>query len=102
MQFKVFQLRRKGHRLTWRNVINGPSYVGDLQSHLIDCGGGERYSVITLHSIEAPVSGRVIADLYEPVLLGFSPLAFRLRGFERWEGPEGAFSVVQEWHCERP
>ena len=36
--------------------------------------------VLTLQSIEAPVSGRVIADLYEPVLLGFSPLAFRPSG----------------------
>ena len=101
MRFKVFQLRRKGRRLRWRDVINGPSHVGNLQSHTIDHRGA-RYNVITLLSIEAPVSGAIIPDLYEPVLLGFSPLAFRLRGFERWDGPEGAFSVVQEWHVEEP
>jgi hypothetical protein len=101
VRFKVFKLRHKGRRLPWREVINGPSYVGNLQSHFIE-HRGQRYSVITLMSIEAPVAGCVIADLYEPVLLGFAPLAFRLRGFERWDGAEGAFSVVQEWHVEQP
>jgi hypothetical protein len=43
-----------------------------------------------------------LPDLYEPVLLGFAPLAFRLRGFERVEGPEGPFAVVQEWRCDVP
>jgi hypothetical protein len=38
--------------------------------------------------------------LYEPVLLAFAPIAFRLRGFERVEGPDGAKGVVQEWHIE--
>ena len=36
--------------------------------------------------------------LYEPVLLGFAPIAFRLRGFERVEGREDGYSVVQERH----
>jgi len=38
--------------------------------------------------------------LYEPVLLGFAPLAFWLRGFERVEDQDGGYSVVQEWHVE--
>lgn len=38
--------------------------------------------------------------LYQPVLLGFAPLAFRLRGFERVEGRDGGYGVVQEWHIE--
>jgi hypothetical protein len=38
--------------------------------------------------------------LYQPVLLGFAPLAFRLRGFERVEGHDGGDGVVQEWHVE--
>jgi hypothetical protein len=42
-----------------------------------------------------------IADLYEPVLVGFSLLALRIRGFERAEGPQGPFAVLQEWHCEQ-
>jgi hypothetical protein len=32
---------------------------------------------------EALIAGPVIPDLYEPVLLGFSPLAFQVRGIER-------------------
>jgi len=101
VQFKVFQLRRRGRRLPWRDVLNGPAYVGELLSHVVD-RGGERYNVICLQAIDSPIAQHAIPDLYEPVLLGFSPLAFRLRGFERWEGQEGAFSVVQEWHVERP
>jgi hypothetical protein len=34
------------------------------------------------------------------VLVGFAPVAFGLRGFERVQGNEGDFSVVQEWHIE--
>ena len=40
--------------------------------------------------------------MYEPVLLGFAPLAFRLRGFERVEDHGGDYAVVQEWHAEMP
>ena len=88
MRFKVFKLRRKGHRLPWRDMINGPFHIGDLQSHVID-HRGQRYNVITLQSIEAPIEGSLLPELYEPVLLGFSTLAFRLRGFERWGGRRG-------------
>lgn len=38
--------------------------------------------------------------LYEPVLLGFAPLAFRIRGFERVDAANGSCGVVQEWHVE--
>ncbi len=40
--------------------------------------------------------------LFEPVLIGFAIHAFRLRGFERVEGADGAVGVVQEWHCTAP
>jgi hypothetical protein len=43
-----------------------------------------------------------IPDLYEPVLLGFATLAFRVRGYERVERGGEAIGVVQEWHCELP
>jgi hypothetical protein len=43
-----------------------------------------------------------IPALYQPVLLGFSTLAFRLRGFERVARGASVFGVVQEWHCELP
>jgi hypothetical protein len=43
-----------------------------------------------------------VPPLYEAILLGFAPMAFRLRGFERVEGGREAYAVVQEWHCELP
>jgi hypothetical protein len=63
--------------------------------------GGERYSVLQLQPND-PMSTDRPPALYEPVLLGFAPVAFRLRGFERVEGSGGGFSVVQEWHVEEP
>jgi hypothetical protein len=60
---------------------------------------GERHNVLTLRAAD-PMTKAPIADLYEPVLIGFSLLAFRIRGFERAAGPQGPFAVLQEWHCE--
>jgi len=98
LRFKVFLLRRRGRRLPWREVQNGPAYVGDLITHAVDVKG-ERYQVATLRPAD-PMAESPVPKLYEPVLLGFAPLAFRLRGFERVEGPAGPIAVVQEWHCE--
>lgn len=100
MKFKVFLLRRQGRRLPWREVQNGPCHVGELITHCVDVKG-ERYQVATLRPAD-PMAEPPIPELYEPVLLGFSTLAFRLRGFERAEAPGGAVGVVQEWHCEPP
>lgn len=82
-------------------MLNGPSYVGDLRTHLI-AHKGEQFKVATLFA-DDPVRGRMLPELYEPTLDGFSTLAFRIRGFERHELPGGGyFSVLQEWHLELP
>jgi hypothetical protein len=86
--------------LPWREVHNGQSYVGELMLHGVEVKD-ERYQALALRAAD-PVVSSPIPELYEPVLVAFSTLAFRLRGFERVESPQGAFSVVQEWHCERP
>lgn len=99
MRFKVYLMRRRGRRLPWREVINAPAYVGDLKTHNVD-HGGERFLVATLHDAGAPIDGELVPDLYEPVLVGFATLAFRLRGFERVGQGDDAHGVVQEWHCE--
>ena len=44
----------------------------------------------------------LLPELYQPALVGFSVLAFRLRGFERVASARGAFGAVQEWHCVLP
>lgn len=49
-----------------------------------------------------PMSSDKPPPLYEPVLLGFAPIAFRLRGFERVGQADNAYTVVQEWHVEEP
>ena len=98
MHFRVRLLRERGRRLRWQDVLNGPSYVGDLRTYL--SSGDHRSTAATLVSSDS--NRAMIPDLYAPALLGFSTLAFRLRGFERTEGPDGSYAVVQEWHCEMP
>jgi hypothetical protein len=101
MEFKVYPMRRKGRRLQWKEIDNGPSYVGDLRSHLIYVGT-EPYSVITLFNDARPANSQLLPDLYEPVLLRFAVNAFQLRGYEKIDGPDGFHAVVQEWHCVPP
>jgi hypothetical protein len=98
VHFKVYLLRRRGRRLPWREVQNGRTYLGRLVTHL-EQHNGEQYSVLQLEPSD-PMSADRPPALYEPVLLGFAPLAFRLRGFERIEGEDGGYSVVREWHVE--
>ena len=100
MQFKVYPLRHRGRRLPWREVQNGPCFVGQIVTHLLLSKEDGQVMVATLMNPVTPARGALLPDLYAPVLLGFAPLTFRLRGFERWDGPEGQYSVVQEWHCE--
>jgi hypothetical protein len=100
MRFKVFLLRSRGRRLPWRDVKNGKTYVGTLTTRVVE-HNGERYSALDVLPAD-PMSSDRPPPLYEPVLLGFAPLAFRLRGFERVEGLDGGWGVVQEWHCEEP
>jgi hypothetical protein len=100
VRFKVYLLRYRGRRLPWREVHNGRTYVGHLITHYVTLGE-ERYAVTSLQP-EDPVGTAPIPPLYEAVLLGFSTLAFRLRGFERVERGKETYAVVQEWHCELP
>jgi hypothetical protein len=101
VQFRVFLLRRRGRQRPWREVQNGPSYVGEVITHSVDVKG-QRYQIATVRPAD-PMRQVLIPELYEPVLLGFWTLAFRLRGFERVDdSANGQLSVVQEWHCEAP
>jgi hypothetical protein len=65
------------------------------------CIGAEQFKVMTLRATD-PMAPSPIPALYEPALLDFSPIAFRLRGFERVEHGASTYAVVQEWHCELP
>ena len=101
MHFKVYLLRERGRRRAWRDVKNGKTYTGSLVTRLFTPAADvEPYKVLDLDPTSGPLSTERPPPLYEPVLVGFSPLAFRLRGFERVDGPDGGYSVVQEWHVE--
>ena len=100
MKVRVYPMRVKGHRLRWRDVQNGPSYVGTLVSFSIK-HAKQTYDAITLQQPD-PARKILLPDLYEPVLLGFAPNAFRLRGYEQTETDDGPIGVVQEWHCTDP
>lgn len=100
MRFKVYLLRRRGRRLSWREAQNGPTYVGRLVTHTEE-RGGVQYKVTRLQP-DDPMSVARPPELYEAVLLGFAPVAFRLRGFERVGEGGSAYTVVQEWHVEAP
>ena len=99
MRFKVYPLRYRGRRLAWREVINGPNYVGDLITHEITAGE-ERFLVASLLPAD-PASDARLPPLYQPTLSGVATLALRLRGFERIERGRESFSTLQEWHCEK-
>ena len=99
MHFKVSPLRRKGRKLPCREVQNGPAYSGDLITHIREVNG-ELLVAATLINPVSPATDALLPELHQPVLVWVTPLALRLRGFERCEDQEGAFSVVQEWHCE--
>ena len=100
MKLRVYALRERGRLLPWRSVRNGPSYIGTLTTYTIK--SGERtYRAIRLASGN-PAENHDLWNLYEPVLIGFAPNAFRIRGFERVESSDGPVGVVQEWHCEDP
>jgi hypothetical protein len=86
--------------LAWREVINGPTYIGDLRTHEVTAGD-ERFTVATLFP-EDPASQDRLPALYQPILSGFATLAMRLRGFERVERGREVIAVCQEWHCDKP
>ena len=100
MRFRVYPMRQRGRRLPWREIENGPSYVGALQSYRIK-HGDQDYDALSL-SASTPAEAKPLPDLYEPTLVLFAQTAFVLRGYERMETAEGAIGVVQEWSCRNP
>jgi hypothetical protein len=100
MKVRVYPMRSKGRRLPWREIENGPSYVGALISYTTK-HGDSTYSALALQSGN-PAERKSLPDLYEPALVGFAPNAFVVRGYERVETAEGTIGVVQEWQCKDP
>ena len=100
MRFIVRPMRAHGRRLPWREAVNRPSFAGDLRTYELQTAKGS-IRAATLANPD-PAMRPLLPDLYEPVLTQVSPQALELRGFERHEGPDGPYSVIQEWLCELP
>jgi hypothetical protein len=95
MHCRVYPLRRRGRRLPWREVCNGPSFEGDLSTYYLSLPGG-RYFVAKLVVSGDALCKPLLPELYEPVLTSLGNGTLVLRGFER----EGEVATVQEWRCE--
>lgn len=95
MRCRVYPLRRRGRRLPWREVRNGPSFEGDLSTHYLSLRE-TRYFVATLVAPGEALCRPLLPDLYEPVLTNIGHGRLLLRGFERASDS----AVVQEWRCE--
>jgi len=100
VEVRVYPMRRRGRRLPWREIENGPSYVGTLQSYRIK-HAQQDFDAVTFQS-GSPAERKPLPDLYEPILVVFARTAFVLRGYERLETPSGVVGVVQEWQCRDP
>ena len=94
-------MRRRGRRLPWRELFNGPSYLGQLVTYLVASRAEGQIQVATLTTGDALCTA-LLPPLHEPVLTGFAIDAFRLRGFERWEAAGSSYSVAREWRCTVP
>ena len=90
-------MRCFGRRLKPRDWINQPVMVGALSmAEMSTKHGHVRYACLMSGG---GLPERLLPDLYEPVLVDLGNWILVLRGFERCDGREGRFSVVQEWHC---
>jgi hypothetical protein len=102
MRCRVYPLRRRGRRLPWREVQNGPVFEGDLSTHYLS-QANERYFVAQLLGPGDAFRKALLPELYEPVLTSLVNDVLVLRGFER-EGSTrrsigGAGVAVRDTQC---
>jgi hypothetical protein len=100
VRFAVRLLRHRGRVLPWRVVVNRPPLVGDLRIEKVQDEELRRY----LRTAQLWDDGRVLPSrdrpcLYDVHIVGVSPQAFSLTGFERIDGAEYAQSwLVNSTH----
>lgn len=95
MRCRVYLLRRRGRRLPWREVCNGPSFEGELGTHYLTAKD-DHYFVATLIAPGDAFCKPLLPNLFEPVLITIVGGVLVLRGFERLDDS----AMVQEWRCE--
>jgi hypothetical protein len=85
--------------MPWRQVVNHPAMVGDLR--IEECRDEElrRYvQAAKLFPVDASRFMEGLPELLDVRIIGMSPQAFTLAGFERAEGAEYA----QSWLVSTP
>jgi hypothetical protein len=88
-------MRRRGVRLPGRDIVNSPTFEGELSAAYV-----RQHFFARLRDPHSNVNAAVLPDLYEAVLIGLGSDLLILRGIERIDTPQGRMAVVQEWRCE--
>src|SRR5487761_2613638 len=100
MRFAVRFLRHRGRVIPWRTIANQSAKVGDLR--IEECRDEElrRYvrTAKLLPGDSAGIYALRLPELLDVRIVGMSPQAFTLSGFERIEGIESA----QSWLVAAP
>ncbi len=86
MNFRGYPMRQRGRRLPWREIENGPSYVGALISYTTKHGENS-YSALALQSGN-PAESKSLPALYEPALVLFAPMPSSLEATSDWTRPK--------------
>ena len=82
MRCRVYPLRHGGRRLPWREVVNAPSFEGELSTHYLSLPDA-RYFLAKLAAPGDALCKPLLPELYEPVLTSIGNGLMLLRGFER-------------------
>lgn len=99
MLFHVLRMRYRGRPLPRRELSNREHARGDLRVEQIFDEELRRYvRMARLLDPLRPVEPDQLPPLYDPSLVGMSPLAFTLAGFERVD----AVDYAQSWLVTRP
>ena len=99
MRFAIRLLRHKGRILPWRDVVNRSPLVGDLRIEETRDEDLRRYVRTALLWDEQSVLPSARRPcLFDVHIVGMSPQAFSLSGFERVDGTE----YSQSWLVQRP
>ena len=97
MDVRVLPMRRRGRRVKHSDWINQRAVAGALSmAELSTQHGHVRYACLLS---AGGLPERLLPDLFEPALVNLGSWILVLRGYERCDGQDGRFSVVQEWHC---
>jgi len=99
MLFSVLRMRHQGRPLPRRELANRERASGDLRVEQMYDEELRRYvRMARLLDPLRPVEPDQLPPLYDPNLVGMSPLAFTLAGFER----VNAVDYAQSWLITRP